>query len=153
MTLREKIEAAAKGEFVTEITVRAPGEAALPHREVALVSSNQKQSNHQRKALVRIAGQPFELVLASKEQQLMDLRTTADWVVRPRLLKIPGVAEVFIQGGERKQYQILVNPAALLEYDVTLQQVEEALAKSNINTSGGFAVTDEPEDGKETRQR
>ena len=57
-------------------------------------------------------------------QQQMELRTLADWVVRPRLLKIPGVAEVFMQGGDRKQYQVLVDPDALLEYDVTLQEVE-----------------------------
>lgn len=99
----------------------------------------------QRKALATIDGQSIELVFPSEEGQLMDLRTLADWVVRPRLLKIPGVAEVFIQGGDRKQYQILVNPAALLEYDVTLQQVEQALAESNINTSGGFAVSGETE--------
>ncbi len=40
----------------------------------------------------------------------MDLRTTADWVVRPRLLKMPGVAEVIVMGGDRKQYQVLVDP-------------------------------------------
>jgi CzcA family heavy metal efflux pump len=99
----------------------------------------------ERKALTTVAGQAVELVFPTPEEQIIALRTAADWVVRPRLLKIPGVAEIFIQGGDRKQYQILVNPAALLEYDVTLQQVEEALSKSNLNTSGGFAVTGETE--------
>jgi CzcA family heavy metal efflux pump len=99
----------------------------------------------ERRGLATIASQSVELVFPSAEEQLMALRTTADWVVRPRLLKIPGVAEVFIQGGDRKQYQILVNPAALLEFDVTLQQVEQALSESNLNTSGGFAVTGETE--------
>lgn len=99
----------------------------------------------ERKALATVDGQSVELVFPSVDEQIMALRTTADWVVRPRLLKIPGVAEVFIQGGDRKQYQILVNPASLLEYDVTLQQVEEALSQSNLNTSGGFAVTGETE--------
>ena len=75
----------------------------------------------------------------------MSLRTTADWVIRPRLLKVTGVAEVFLQGGDRKQYQVLIDPAALLEYDVTLQEVEQALKESNINTSGGFAVQGETE--------
>lgn len=98
-----------------------------------------------RMSLATINGESVEVMLASEEGQLMALRTMADWVVRPRLLKIPGVAESFIQGGGRKQYQILVNPAALLEYDVTLQQVEEALSQSNLNTSGGFAVTGETE--------
>ena len=101
--------------------------------------------NGERKATATIRGESAELTFASFEAQIMALRTTADWVVRPRLLKIPGVAEVFIQGGDRKQYQILVNPAALLEYDVTLKQVEDALSQSNLNTSGGFAVTGETE--------
>jgi HME family heavy-metal exporter len=103
------------------------------------------EATSERRALVLLAGQEMEVTFPSEAEQLMALRTTADWVVRPRLLKIPGVAEVFIQGGERKQYQILVNPAALLEYNVTLQDVEEALRQSNINTSGGFAVTGETE--------
>ncbi|HEX5102936.1 MAG TPA: efflux RND transporter permease subunit, partial [Pirellulaceae bacterium] len=99
----------------------------------------------ERRALLTIGGSAQEVVFPSEAEQLMDLRTTADWMVRPRLLRIPGVAEVFIQGGERKQYQILVNPTALIEYNVTLQQVETALAQSNLNTSGGFAVTGETE--------
>jgi CzcA family heavy metal efflux pump len=101
--------------------------------------------NTDMKATALIDNQSVEVVFPSTEEQIMGLRTTADWVVRPRLLKIPGVAEVFIQGGDRKQYQILVNPASLLEYDVTLKQVEDALSQSNLNTSGGFAVTGETE--------
>ncbi len=85
------------------------------------------------------------VVFPSVERQQMALRTIADWVIRPRLLKVTGVAEVFQQGGERKQYQVLIDPAALLEYDVTLQDVEQALKESNINTSGGFAVQGETE--------
>ncbi|MGE0758147.1 MAG: efflux RND transporter permease subunit, partial [Pirellulaceae bacterium] len=99
----------------------------------------------QDRVFATIQGESVEVALPSPDEQLMALRTTADWVVRPRLLKIPGVAETFIQGGDRKQYHILVNPVALLEYDVTLQEVEEALAQSNLNTSGGFAVTGETE--------
>jgi HME family heavy-metal exporter len=68
----------------------------------------------------------------------MELRTIADWLVRPRLLKLPGIAEVIAMGGERKQYQVLVDPAKLLEYGVSLQQVEAAIRANNLNTSGGF---------------
>ena len=75
----------------------------------------------------------------------MALRTTADWVVRPRLLKVTGVAEAFLLGGDKKQYQVLIDPTALIEYGVTLQEVEQALKESNINTSGGFAVQGETE--------
>ncbi|MDP1797669.1 MAG: efflux RND transporter permease subunit [Planctomycetaceae bacterium] len=99
----------------------------------------------ERRATLTIAGQPHEVLFPTAASQQMALRTIADWVIRPRLLKVTGVAEVFIQGGDRKQYQVLIDPAALLEYDVTLQEVEQALKESNINTSGGFAVTGETE--------
>ncbi len=99
----------------------------------------------QHRAIITVGGAATEVVFPTDAEQQMDLGTTADWVVRPRLRKIPGIAEVFVQGGDRKQYQILVNPAALLEYEVSLQQVEQALIESNINTSGGFAVQGETE--------
>ena len=97
------------------------------------------------RAVLRIDGHDYEVRFPSPAQRQMELRTLADWVIRPRLLKTTGVAEVFLQGGDRKQYQVLVDPTALLEYGVTLQQVEQALRESNINTSGGFAVTGETE--------
>ena len=118
---------------------------SLPISQVAWEQPEAEAVNFERKALATVAGEAVELIFPSDEEQIMTLRTSADWVVRPRLLKIAGVAEVFIQGGDRKQYQILVNPAALLEYDVTLQQVEKALSESNINTSGGFAIQGESE--------
>lgn len=68
----------------------------------------------------------------------MDVRTLADWVVRPRLLTIPGVSQVIIMGGGRKQYQVLVNPESLQAYDVTLEEVEKALVESNLNSTGGY---------------
>ena len=82
---------------------------------------------------------------STEPQQQMELGTIGDWVVRPRLLKVSGVAECFLQGGDRKQYQILVDPGSLIEYGVTLQDVERVLTESNINTSGGFAITGESE--------
>ncbi|MDM4015179.1 efflux RND transporter permease subunit [Roseiconus lacunae] len=96
-------------------------------------------------ATVRIGDQTHEVRFRTEAKQLLELRTIADWVIRPRLLKVTGVAEVFMQGGDRKQYQILLDPTALLEYDVTVQDVEQALRESNINTSGGFAITGETE--------
>jgi HME family heavy-metal exporter len=92
-----------------------------------------------------IDGEAVEVECPGDAERLMDLRTIADWIVRPRLLKVSGVAEVFIQGGDRKQYQVLVDPLALLDFDVTIQEVEAALGESNLNTSGGFAVTGETE--------
>ena len=68
----------------------------------------------------------------------MELRTAADWVVRQRLLTIPGVSQVFTMGGERKQFQVLVDPAAMSRFGVTLEQVEQAVRRSNVNGTGGY---------------
>jgi len=96
-------------------------------------------------ATVRVNSGVHEIRFESAAKQLLELRTIADWVIRPRLLKVTGVAEVFMQGGDRKQYQVLLDPTALLEYDVTVQDVERTLSESNINTSGGFAIAGESE--------
>lgn len=77
--------------------------------------------------------------------QAMELRTIADWVIRPRLLKIPGVAQVIIMGGGRKQYQVLLDPNLLIEQGVTLKEVEDAISNNNLNSSGGFLVNSEGE--------
>lgn len=82
-----------------------------------------------------------ELVFPSELQRQLTLRTFADWVIRPRLLKIPGVAQVVVLGGGRKQYQVLVDPPALAEYGVTLQDVEVALKANNENSTGGFIAS------------
>jgi Cu/Ag efflux pump CusA len=68
----------------------------------------------------------------------IEVRTLADWVVRQRLLTIPGVAQVITMGGGRKQFQVLVNPESLLKYDLTLHDVEAALTRSNANATGGY---------------
>ena len=96
-------------------------------------------------ATVRIDDRTYEIPFQTQAKRLLELRTIADWVIRPRLLKVTGVAEVFMQGGDRKQYQVLLDPTALLEYDVTVQDVQQALRESNINASGGFAITGETE--------
>ncbi|GAA4442831.1 hypothetical protein GCM10023155_50350 [Bremerella cremea] len=96
-------------------------------------------------ATLMFDGKTHEVELPSEASRQLALRTVCDWVIRPRILKVTGVAEAFVLGGDRKQYQVRIDPTALLEYDVTLQEVEQALKESNINTSGGFAVTGETE--------
>lgn len=96
-------------------------------------------------ATVAIDGHSYEVEIPTEEARQLSLRTISDWVIRPRILKVTGVAEVFIMGGDQKQYQVRIDPAALLEYGVTLQEVEQALQASNINTSGGFAIKGETE--------
>ena len=87
-----------------------------------------------------LMGQIMVIGMTSKGDKTkpMDVRTLADWVVRPRLLTIPGVSQVIIMGGGRKQYQVLVNPESLLAFDVTLTDVERALGESNQNSTGGY---------------
>jgi HME family heavy-metal exporter len=68
----------------------------------------------------------------------MELRTLADWVVRQRLLTIPGVSQVVTMGGERKQFKVLVDPNEMLRYGVTLAEVKASLRESNQNTAGGY---------------
>jgi CzcA family heavy metal efflux pump len=68
----------------------------------------------------------------------MELRTLADWTIRPRLLSIKGIAQITVIGGERKEYQVLVDPAKLRSYHVSLHEVEEAMKNANTNSTGGF---------------
>ncbi len=68
----------------------------------------------------------------------LEVRTLADWVVRQRLLTIPGVSQVFTIGGGRKQFQVLVDPNAMLRYGITLHDVKRAVQESNENATGGY---------------
>lgn len=68
----------------------------------------------------------------------LEVRAIADWVIRPRLLALPGVAQVTVIGGGVKQYQVLVWPDRLTQFNVSLHEVESAVAASNRNTSGGY---------------
>ncbi|MCI0416435.1 efflux RND transporter permease subunit, partial [bacterium] len=70
------------------------------------------------------------------DQDLMDLRTIEDWIVRPILKTVPGVTDVNAFGGHVKQYQILVDPDRLKKYDLTLREVFEAVAANNTNAGG-----------------
>ena len=68
----------------------------------------------------------------------MELRTMADWVVRQRILTIPGVSQVFTMGGGRKQFQVLVDPDEMIRFGVSLHEVKQAVVGSNENATGGY---------------
>jgi cobalt-zinc-cadmium resistance protein CzcA len=74
---------------------------------------------------------------ALSQEELMRRRETQDWVVRPLLRGIPGVAEINSQGGYNKQYQVLINPDRMLHYQITLDEVFNALIRNNANSGGG----------------
>ena len=69
---------------------------------------------------------------------LAELRSLADWYLRPRLLGVPGVAQVIIIGGDVKQYQVIVDPQRLAQHRISLNEVMQAAAASNQNVGAGF---------------
>jgi CzcA family heavy metal efflux pump len=83
-------------------------------------------------------GEIMLISMTSDTTSPMDVRSLADWVIRPRLLGVSGVSQVMIIGGEMKQYQVLVDPARLASYGLSLDEVTEAVGASNANASGGF---------------
>ncbi len=83
-------------------------------------------------------GQIMLVGLSSDTTSPMALRTLADFTLRRRLLTIPGVAQVLAIGGEVRQYQILLDRGRMRSYGISLDDVERAAAKANINTTGGY---------------
>ena len=79
--------------------------------------------------IASIMGEIMFVGLTSEDPKVspMDLRTVADWTLRPRLLAIPGIAQVTTIGGELKQFQVLVDPNKLQNLGVNLHQVEQAI--------------------------
>jgi cobalt-zinc-cadmium resistance protein CzcA len=75
---------------------------------------------------------------ALSEQELAERRLVQDWVVRPLLRSIPGVAEINSQGGFVRQYQVQVDPSRLFHFRMSVQQVVQAIAANNANSSGGI---------------
>ncbi|MDR2038142.1 MAG: CusA/CzcA family heavy metal efflux RND transporter [Bacteroidales bacterium] len=83
-----------------------------------------------------ILGEVMIVGLTSDTTSLQELRTIADWNIRPRLLSIAGVAQVTVLGGDIKEYQILLDPARMKHYGVTLTEVREAVDEMNRNSTG-----------------
>jgi heavy metal efflux system protein len=72
------------------------------------------------------------------EAELMERRAIQDWVVRPLLRSIPGIAEINSQGGFERQYQVNVNPDRLRHYHLSLRELENAISSNNANSGGGI---------------
>lgn len=85
-----------------------------------------------------IMGEIMFVSLSSDSTSKMDLRTLADWTIRPRLLATGGVSQVVVIGGEYKQYQILASPTKMEFYNVSLMELLKAAQEANGNSSGGF---------------
>lgn len=85
-----------------------------------------------------ILGEMMIIGLTADSTSLRDLRTFADWTIRPRLLSIGGVAQATVIGGEIKEYRIAVDPARMKHYDVTIDEVLAASSNMNDNANGGI---------------
>ena len=85
-----------------------------------------------------ILGEMMIIGLTADSTSLQDLRTIADWTIRPRLLSTGGVAQVAVIGGEIKEYQILLDPARMKHYNITLDEILPAVDNMNLNSTGGI---------------
>ncbi|MEO6097404.1 MAG: efflux RND transporter permease subunit [Fibrobacteria bacterium] len=90
--------------------------------------------------ITSIMGEIMLISISGDSVSPMELRTLADWTLKPRLLSIPGVAQVIAIGGDLKQYHVLVSPDKLKQNGVTLHQVEAAVKNTNTGSTGGFLV-------------
>lgn len=84
-----------------------------------------------------ILGEILIIGMTSDTTSLLDMRTMADWAIRPRLLSTGGVAQVAVLGGDIKEYQILLDPARMKHYGIGLDQVLSVCRQMNQNANGG----------------
>ncbi len=85
-----------------------------------------------------IMGEIMLISLTADSTSPMELRTIADWTIRPRLLATGGIAQVSVIGGDYKQFQILISPAKMKHYGITLKELHTAALEANGNSSGGI---------------
>jgi len=85
-----------------------------------------------------VMGQIMYIGLSADSTSAMELRTLADFVVRRQIMSIKGVSQVIPMGGERMQYQVLVSTQKLLQFQVGIDALDEALQQTNSNSTGGF---------------
>lgn len=86
-------------------------------------------------------GEVFHYVVVGKGDtpaSLTELTSLQEWVIAPQLRQVPGVAEINTWGGRRKQYEVIIDPARLIEYELTLDEVADALRNNNQSVGGGL---------------
>ena len=85
-------------------------------------------------------GEILQYYIEAPKMSLMDQRTLQDWVIKPQLRTVAGVADVNSFGGYERQYQVLVRPEALTKYGLTLRNVFDSVAENNVNKGGGYII-------------
>ncbi len=116
--------------------------------EKVQVISSKLPANVQRPILSPITspiGSIYFFALTGKETSLREIRTYADWEIRNKLLSIPGVANIVVYGGDVKQYQVLLNPKKLKQYEISLNEVINAVDKANVIVGGGYLLKEDKE--------
>ncbi len=82
-------------------------------------------------------GEIFHYLVTGKDKSLAELRTVQDWIIKPQLRTVPGVAEVNTWGGDERQIQVVLDPLELQKHDLSFSEVIEALEQNNANVGGG----------------
>ena len=90
-------------------------------------------------------GWTVKYAFTSEKTSLMDVSRLAGWDIKNRLLAVPGVSNVFIYGGDERQYQVLIDPNKLKAFNVTVNEVVNAAKNANVNVPGGFVITPDRE--------
>src|SRR3990167_6301486 len=94
-----------------------------------------------------LLGEIMWIGISSNQNKItpMELRTLADWTIRPALLKIPGVANVLVMGGDVREWQINLNAERMRRYDIMIDDVRNNIENTLTNKSGGLIIEDEKE--------
>ncbi|MFN8944016.1 MAG: efflux RND transporter permease subunit, partial [Pseudobdellovibrionaceae bacterium] len=97
--------------------------------------------------IASLMGQIQQIAVYSPDNKIspLDLRTYAEWVLRPRLMTIPGVAQIIVIGGGLKQYQILISAEKLNRYQISIEQIDKQISQISQNTTGGYLEQNEQE--------
>lgn len=90
-------------------------------------------------------GWTVKYAFSSESTDMMEVWRIVSWDVKNRLLAVPGVSNIFIYGGDERQYQVLVDPDKLKAYNVSLAEVTKAVQNANVNVPGGFLITPDQE--------
>jgi cobalt-zinc-cadmium resistance protein CzcA len=86
-------------------------------------------------------GEVFHYIVTSETRDLTELRTIQDWVIKPALRMVEGVAEINSWGGFEKQYQVRIDPNRLIKFGLSYDEVIEAVEANNLNAGGGSIST------------
>ena len=110
----------------------------MGHAEEEIPEGLEMHHGLEKGPIVSGMGKIMAYYLEGEGYSTTELRTLQDWVVKRNIQGVPGVADVISQGGHVRQYQVRVSPARLLQYDLTIEDVTDALRANNLNLGAGL---------------